>query len=240
MANVVDNLTNADPTSDRSPMSEKLYHLISSAIIDGIFPPGMSFTEPELASRYGVSRAPLREALRQLEARQLLERSPYRGMRVVEPSVRMIRELYEIREVLEGLACRRAAHLITPADISRLREMLAEERRTIGSRARSPEDRNGDSRFLGFHTMIAEISGSRELLQLLGSEILRFLRADYRRRLHRTEAIRKGHIEHMAILRALADHDADLAEMLMRRHVANTCMRRERALEEQVTVAPAV
>lgn len=239
MTGIVDKAARTEAEADRSPISARLYEQISSAIIDGVFPPGMIVTEPELSARYGVSRAPLREALRRLEARQLLERSPYRGMRVVEPSARMIRELYEVREVLEGLACRKAAMLITPAEIAILREMLAEERRSISSRAKAPADRDGRPRFLNFHSMIARISGNRELLELLDSEILRFLRADYRRRIHRPEAIRKGHIEHTAILRALADRDADLAEMLMRRHVANTCRQREQALEDQAAAGSA-
>jgi DNA-binding GntR family transcriptional regulator len=211
-------------------MSEKLFAMISAAIIEGEFPAGASMTEPDLAKRYGVSRAPLREALRRLEERQLLERSPYRGMRVVEPSARMIRELYEIRGVLEGLACRRAATLVTDDDIARIRRSLAEERRRIAARPATPAPPSGTSPLLNVHTLIAEISGNRELLNLLNREIWRLLRADYRRRMHEAGAQRQGHRDHLQILKALAARDADLAELLMRRHVANTCRLREIAL----------
>ena len=66
---------------------------LGRAIIAGEYEPGAALTEPELARRYGVSRAPLREALRRLEERQLLERNPYRGMRVIAPSARMIEQV---------------------------------------------------------------------------------------------------------------------------------------------------
>lgn len=234
MDHVVDNPSvGTAPAADQSPMSEKLFELISNAIIAGEFLPGASITEPDLAKRYGVSRAPLREALRRLEERQLLERSPYRGMRVVEPSARMIAELFEIREVLEVLACRRGAMLITESDIVRLRAALAEERASLAARANQPTGDGGASQYLSFHTLIAEISGNQELLHLLNREIWRLLQADYRRRLHRSEALRQGHLEHLRILKALAARDADLAELLMRRHIASTRRQRELALAEQ-------
>jgi DNA-binding GntR family transcriptional regulator len=233
MGKIVDNPSDElDPTAEHAPMSEKLFELISNAIIDGHLSPGASITEPELARQYGVSRAPLREALRRLEERQLLQRNPYRGMRVVEPSARMIAELYEIREVLEGMACRRVALLITDADVARFRETLADERRAIASRSTLPLARPGGSRFLNFHTLIAEISGNQELLLLLNREIWRLLRADYQRRIHRPEELRKSHAEHLGILKALMGHDPDLAELLMRRHVVNTRLRREQAIAD--------
>ena len=199
-------------------------------------------TEPDLARRYGVSRAPLREALRRLEERQLLERSPYRGMRVVEPSARMIRELYEIREVLEGLACRKAALAMTDEDVVRVRAALAEEHRRIAARTGSAADLGGPARFLSFHTLIAKIAGNQELLHLLNREIWRLLQADYRRRIHRPEALRRGHREHLRILQALAARDGDLAELLMRRHIASTLRQREMALADAATTggSPAV
>ena len=232
MAGIVDNYAEEGGSSEHAPASEKVFGLISHAIIEGELPPGASITEPDLAKRYGVSRAPLREALRRLEERQLLERSPYRGMRVVAPSARMIRELYEIREVLEGLACRRAAAVITHDDVTRLRTTLAEERGRIVRRAGETAALGTVRRSFNFHTMIAEVAGNQELVQLLNREIWRLLWADYRRRIHRPEALRQGHLEHLQIVRALAAHDADLAELLMRRHIANTLRRREMALAE--------
>ena len=240
---IVDNSVAAgDEEPGHAPVSEQLFGLISTAIIDGELSPGASMTEPDLARRYGVSRAPLREALRRLEERQLLERSPYRGMRVVEPSARMIRELYEIREVLEGLACRKAALAMTDEDVVRVRAALAEEHRRIAARTGSAADLGGPARFLSFHTLIAKIAGNQELLHLLNREIWRLLQADYRRRIHRPEALRRGHREHLRILQALAARDGDLAELLMRRHIASTLRQREMALADAATTggSPAV
>src|SRR5262249_47640047 len=111
--------------------SDRLFSLIRSGIISGDLAPGEKLTEASLAKRYGVSRAPLREALLRLEERQLIERVPFSGMRVASPSLRMLRELYEVRAVLEGLAARRAAALATPRDIAELRAAVADRAREI-------------------------------------------------------------------------------------------------------------
>ena len=230
MEDVVDNLDASVSSADTGPMSDRLFDQISRAIISGTLAPGESITEPELARRYGVSRAPLREALRRLEERQLLERSPYRGMRVVEPSSRMIRELYEIREVLEGFACRRAAENADPDDIEALRRTLADEATSISARDAAQAGRAGSRQVLTFHALIARISGNDELLRLLNNEIWRLFRADYWRRAHRPETIGQGHKEHMQIFEAISARDSDLSDLLMRRHIANTRRLREETL----------
>ena len=95
-------------------------------IVSGELSPGAKVTERELAQRYGVNRAPLREALLRLEERRLIERVPFSGTRVFQPSDRMLAELWDIREVLEGLAARRAAETATQAEIEELRRMASE------------------------------------------------------------------------------------------------------------------
>src|SRR5690349_14050541 len=97
--------------------SAKLLESLGARIISGEMPPGTKLTEASLARQLGVSRAPLREALLKLEERQLIERVPFSGMRVAVLSPNTIFELFEIREVLEGLACRKAAGVITDAEV---------------------------------------------------------------------------------------------------------------------------
>ena len=208
-------------------MSERVFGLISRAIIRGEIEPGAGMTEPDLARRFGISRAPLREALRRLEEQQLLERNPYRGMRVTALSRTMVEELFEIREELEGLACRRAATRITDADVVQLRAALAAERDAIRDQAR---DRPAEVAVLassGPHTLTAKIAANGELVKILDSAIWRLLRADYWRRVsRRPEALRASHVEHIRIVEALSERDGELAEILMRRHIRNTLNRR--------------
>jgi DNA-binding GntR family transcriptional regulator len=113
-----------DPNGDDGfdSASERLLALIGAGIISGDLAPGEKLTEIGLSKRYGVSRAPLREALLRLEERQLIERMPFSGTRVASPSLRTLGELYEVRAVLEGLAARRGCrHAIPDRGIARSR-----------------------------------------------------------------------------------------------------------------------
>ncbi len=197
--------------------SERLLEGIGQSILTGEFPPGSRLTEASLAERFGVSRAPLREALLRLEERQLIERVPFSGMRVAPLSPETIDELYEIREVLEGLACRRAAAIITIEQIGELRRGLAERAHILR------DDRGSDNRqqptINDFHKRLAAISGNRELERLLNGDIWHYLRAQYRRWGRPAERPEIGLAEHGRIVDALEARDPELAELLMRRHV---------------------
>lgn len=228
MVEIVDTLEDRVPEGDSgASMSERVFELIRNAIIRGEIEPGAGMTEPDLARRFGISRAPLREALRRLEEQQLLERNPYRGMRVTALSRTMVEELYEIREELEGLACRRAATRIADGDVAQLRAALGIERDAIRDQAL---DRPAEIAVLassGPHTLTAKIAGNGELVKILDSAIWRLLRADYWRRVRRRpEALRASHVEHIKIVQALSERDGELAEILMRRHIRNTMNRR--------------
>lgn len=220
MTEIVDNIEESEA---HAPQAERLYELLSNAIIGGEIQSGVSLTEPDLARRYGVSRAPLREALRRLEERQLLERVPYRGMRVVALSDQAIADLYEIREQLEALACRRAASRIGPEEVMQIRAALESERAYIRDRLRGSRQ---PPNVLSLHTLIAKLSGNVQLFDLLEGAIWRLLRAEYWRRIKRPDELRRSYLEHAAIARALIDHDGDLAELLMRRHIRLTYERR--------------
>jgi DNA-binding GntR family transcriptional regulator len=226
MSDPVDNVS-----SDRGedvPMSDRLFSSLSQDIISGRLPPGMRMTEPELAKRFGVSRAPLREAIRRLEERQLVERIPFCGARVLVLSQTMLVELYEIREALEALACRRAARVITEEQVAQLRSTLAEDEEAL--KANEAGDCREFTAIRDIHTQIAVIAGNGELIRLLSREIWLYIRADFRRRIRTRESMWSQHRSHIQILDALAAHDGELAELLMRRHIAVSRERLERSL----------
>src|SRR5262245_29951548 len=85
---------------------DEIMRRIEGAILSGEISLGASLNEKSLSKSLGVSRSPLREALRSLEGRRLVERVPNVGARVVNISQQDIREIYQLREVLEGAACR--------------------------------------------------------------------------------------------------------------------------------------
>lgn len=105
-------------------LTDQIFYKIQSAIICGELAAGSKISEPELARVYGISRGPLREAIHRLEGQKLVERTAHVGARVVSLSHQQLHELYQIRENLEGLACRLAAQHIDKKQIITLRDIL--------------------------------------------------------------------------------------------------------------------
>ena len=84
-------------------LADQIFTRMRREIVEGQLPPGSKMSEPELARRYGISRGPLREALRRLESSSLVVRRPNVGARVVELTSDQLLDLYYLREALEGL-----------------------------------------------------------------------------------------------------------------------------------------
>jgi DNA-binding GntR family transcriptional regulator len=114
------------PLENLQSLRERIAARLRQAIIAGDLPPGSRLMEPELARRLGVSRTPLREAIRQLEAEGLVTAVPRMGSFVSEVSPQDVEETYAIRAVLEGLAARQAAGNPDPGKAGKLRPILAE------------------------------------------------------------------------------------------------------------------
>ncbi len=100
--------------------SDRVFELIERALVSGEIPLGSRLAEEQLSRRSGVSRGPMREALRRLEGRGLVVRLPHAGVRVVQLDRRDMAKLYEVRASLEGLACRLAAQTMSEAGFDRL------------------------------------------------------------------------------------------------------------------------
>jgi DNA-binding GntR family transcriptional regulator len=103
-------------------VSADVYERLYEKIVNGDFAPGDRLTEISLATEFGISRTPVREALRRLEQDGLVERAA-RGMRVRERSPNEILEIYEVRILLETAAARAAAEKSTPLDVARLEQL---------------------------------------------------------------------------------------------------------------------
>ncbi len=190
---------------------------IQSAIVKGEIAPGSKISEPELARAYGVSRGPLREALHQLEGQKLLVRVPHVGARVVSLTRLELCELYQIRESLEGLACRLAAERMRPDQVEELREVLREHERDEAFQAgRGYYQQEGD---FDFHYRIVQASDNQMLIRLLCDELYQLARMYRIQHSSTPNRPEQAFAEHHRILDAIADGDGELAEMLMRRHI---------------------
>ncbi|WP_286237798.1 GntR family transcriptional regulator [Neptuniibacter halophilus] len=200
-------------------LADRVCEQIVTAIVVGDIPPGQKISEPELARTYGISRGPLREAMRRLEALRLVERKPHIGARVVNLSAKELIEIYRVREALEGMACRLAAENMPQEEIDRLRELLDEHEKSIEQLdGRSYFQKEGD---LDFHYRIVHGSKNAKLLEFLGGDLYHLVRM-YRYQFSVSSSRPKRALkEHRQIIDAIESRDPELAEMLMRRHIGS-------------------
>lgn len=205
---------------DSGTLSEHVFRKIQGAIVRGEIPPGTKISEPELARTYGISRGPLREAIHRLEGQKLLVRVPHVGARVVSLTPAELIELYEIRESLEGMACRLAAERMSQTEIDELHRVLDTHERDEAFQAGvGYYQQEGD---FDFHYRIIQGSGNRTLAKMLCDELYQLVRM-YRIQYSTTpNRPRQAFNEHRRILEAIAVRDTELAELLMRRHIAGS------------------
>lgn len=116
------------PSSDGVSFAENMYNTLRRSIVEGELAAGARLRETELAERFGVSRTPVREALKKLEAEGLVVDLPGRGLTVSKPSLNEILDAYLVREVLEGLATRLAAERALETEVMRLEVILRQIR----------------------------------------------------------------------------------------------------------------
>lgn len=215
-------------------LADRVFEDLQEAIVTGIIPSGTKITEPGLAKQFGVSRGPLREAMRRLEGRHLVNRIPHVGARVVSLSIEELLELYEVREAMEGMACRLAAQRMPQDEIDSLKDLLKRHE----SQAELQENvayyqKEGD---LDFHYRLVQGSGNKKLMELLCGELYYLVRM-YRYRFSATSGRPlRAFAEHYLIVDAIEQRDGELAEMLMRRHIRSSRnIVEQRFLEVQAT-----
>ncbi len=191
---------------------------LKNAILSGELKPGAKISEPEMARRFGISRAPLREAIRRLEERKLVTHVPRQGARVTVLSPDRVRQLFVIREGIEGMAAREAALHISEQEIAWLRNSLRRQAEQLADPAADVPRTNFDT---DYHAAIVRSSGNEFLIKFLGEDYHPLIELCRSRQRRRPERVLRSLHEHTRIVDALADRDADLAEILMRRHIAS-------------------
>ncbi|EEW05135.1 GntR family transcriptional regulator [Vibrio mimicus] len=221
-------LSRQPSTEKENTKSENLTEYLIEAIVEGELAPGSKISEPELAKRFQVSRGPLREALMRVEGLGLIERIPHIGARVTQLSPTKLVELYAVREALEGMAARLAARNITEIELAGLESLLSTHSTHIDQvEGASYFHQQGD---FDFHYRIIQASRNQQLIGLLCDELYHLLRM-YRYQSPRSHSRPVEALEeHKFILRAIRQRDEELAEMLMRRHIA--CSRQ--LIEQQI------
>lgn len=208
----------SDTEQEFRTLADRVCSQIVTSIVTGELLPGQKISEPGLAKLYGISRGPLREAIRRLEGWRLIERKPHVGARVVQLSAHELVEIYRVREALEGMACRLAAENMTADEIASLRALLDTHEHSIAEQeGRSYFQKEGD---LDFHYRIVKGSKNAKLQELLGDDLYQLVRM-YRYQFSVSSSRPKRALkEHRQIVDAIESRDPELAEMLMRRHIS--------------------
>jgi DNA-binding GntR family transcriptional regulator len=148
-----------DTAISRSVLSDQVKDRLLQAILDGRYPPGSRIVETRAAREFGTSQAPVREALRDLEALGVVEIAAFRGARVRHPSTDELLEAYVVRSSLEELGVRLALPQLTPGDITDLEGCLDAMRRAADAQDAHAEA-IADTQF---HGRLIEIAGNATL-----------------------------------------------------------------------------
>jgi DNA-binding GntR family transcriptional regulator len=214
-------------TAERRALVDKLASDLQQRVLNGEIPTGTRLRQSALAAEFGVSRTPIREALRKLQAGGLVELQPHRGALVRGLSSREIRQAYEVRAELEALAAELAATRIRHDQLDRLNDAQGQFREGLARTVEARETGAGEDQAVRwgrandqFHQVIQEAAGNDVLLAQLAH-----LHQSFPRDLTKivltesTPLLRANVLEHEEIVAALERRDADAARELMRRHV---------------------
>jgi DNA-binding GntR family transcriptional regulator len=190
------------------------YDAIKEAILTFRLTPGQTLVESELAEQLKISKTPVRSALLRLEKEGLVVKSHYRGAVVAELSPRKMKELFEVRAALEGMAARLAAEYAGGESLSQLRDIYQAEAEALHDHDRDAAAEQ-NVRFHGLLISIASNEWLENFLANLDDHLRRYrFLSNYQ-----TGRLDKSVGEHQEIMDALDARDGDRAEAAMRRHL---------------------
>jgi DNA-binding GntR family transcriptional regulator len=197
---------------------DDLVHQIRDMVIDGTLAPGERVPEQTLSNRFGVSRTPLREAIKTLASEGILELLPNRGARVAKLTLVEIDELFQVMAALEALSGELAASNATEQDLTEIRALHFQMVHHFTQKELMEYFRLNQR----IHEKILQTAGNKTLQTLYSTLAFRIRRARYIANISEErwcEAVR----EHEEILLALEARDGPLLSHLLRRHLAKTC-----------------
>ncbi len=201
------------------PLRDVVFETLRDAIITQVLKPGERLMEIQLADEMGVSRTPVREAIRKLELEGLVVMVPRKGAYVAGVSMKDIHEVYEVRSALEMLAVTLAAERITEEELDALERQVLRE-----SEEEDKQDGSDLDNIIyidsSFHDIIYQAAHNQRLVQfvnILQEQLQRFRAASLARPGRSKTALE----EHKQIVEALSDRNGELAARLAREHIEN-------------------
>lgn len=201
---------------ESKPLREKIADKIRADIIKGVYKNGERLVEPKLAKNLGISRTPIREALRQLESEGFIEIVPRRGAIVKELTIKDIDDLYAIKANLEGLAARQAVLKISEEQIETLININKKFRDIAEKQPHLTDEYLKDN--IDFHNVFIAASDNEKLIDILDGLAKNFQRL---KSMLVSDSGRAAMavVEHKKIIDAFVSKDPDLAERSVRDHI---------------------
>jgi DNA-binding GntR family transcriptional regulator len=211
---------------DRLSLLETVYRELRRAIVNGVFAPGQMLRQEEIARRLGVSRAPLREALPRLEAEGMVHLHPRRGYSVVSLDPAEIKEIFDLRAMIESEAARIGARTRTPVDVALARSLQEQLSEVVDVDNPAAVTRWFELN-AKFHETLLAPSGRRHFIRMAES-LRNRVEAYIRVEIMLTGGLAQSHQEHARLVDAFAAGNADLLALLVHQHCEHTA---ERLLE---------
>ncbi|WP_051792132.1 GntR family transcriptional regulator [Amycolatopsis jejuensis] len=208
-------------------LADQIAQILEDEILEGRYPDGTHLQQEEICGRFGVSRTPAREALRKLQAHNLVELVPNRGARVRMPTLRELNDVYQLRAELEGFAADLAARSRAPEMLAALEKAHEALRQVVplaeGTLA-DPDDTETTERLRRFNDMFHRVihdAGGNQRLGSMIQELHRYFPKDtVRLAIRSPETLRSLYIdEHAAILGEITRGRPGAARDSMREHI---------------------
>lgn len=209
-------------------LADEIAFRLQAAILDGEYPPGSRLQQDELCVRFGVSRTPVREALRKLQATNLVEMIPNRGAMVRVPTRKGVVEVYALRAELEGFACQLAARNMNSEALDELDRAQSEMESAMAELEQGALRPEGEAAFnaritaanVDFHSAIHRLADNGRLARTI-EELQTYFPKDYVWRAIRDSP--EGRVlsidEHEQIRNALGEHDGRAGRRAMTGHI---------------------
>lgn len=191
------------------PLREVIFNTLRKAIVQGDLAPGERLMEVKLAEKMGVSRTPVREAIRKLEIEGLVIMEPRKGVYVAEVTNKDVNDVLELRSFLDGFATRLAAKRMDKKDLDKIKEIQKE----FESFAKNKDLDGAIKKDIEFHELVYNSSKNEKLIQILNNlreQVDRF-RVIYLKQVNIYSAVTKEHKEIIAALESANEEQSEKA-----------------------------
>ncbi len=202
----------------KSTLHIQIVDTLREMIMTGELKEGDKINENELCTSMGISKTPLREALRVLGAEGVIRLVPNHGSFVTKPTIEEIKEMFEVMSVLEGVCARTASEKMSDKDFSRLELLHAKLEENFKYRDQKKYIRYNNQ----YHSLVQELAGNRTLNHIVNGLRQKILLYRFQS-LNLPGRFEQSIKEHRELLEAFRNRDREKAETLMRSHLKNQC-----------------